>query len=165
MNYHKIETASIENGIGFRVVLWVSGCEHHCVGCHNPETWDYDSGAEFDEAAMKALLDALGEEWIEGLTLSGGDPLAPGNREDVRKIIAAVREIYPEKTIWLYTGYTTEPEDYDGCVSSILPICDVVVDGEYRKELRDITLPWRGSSNQRVIDVKNTMKNMKIEIV
>lgn len=167
MNYHKIEAASIENGLGFRVVLWVAGCEHHCGGCHNPETWDYDGGKPFDGQAMQALLDALEKEWVAGVTLTGGDPMAPENRDTVIVIIQTIRELLPDKNIWLYTGYQTEIEDYTNHRDkhSITRLCDVVVDGAYVEELRDITLPWRGSSNQRVIDVKKTILNGQIELL
>ena len=172
MNYHKIEKNSIANGTGVRVVLWVSGCSIHCKGCQNPETWDFNSGMPFDHDAVKELLQALDKPYIQGLTLSGGHPLDYDNLIDVYDIITLVRETMPQKDIWLYTGCTLNIRDFDTSVNVcwdngllrnyILANCDVVVDGPYIEEQRDITLPWRGSRNQRVIDVKETIKQGEI---
>ena len=169
MNYHKIEKTSIANGTGIRVVLWVSGCSLHCKGCHNPETWCLNSGKLFDEEAERELFEALDKPYIKGITLSGGHPLESENALDVLNLIIKIRDRFSNKDIWLYTGYT-----FESIVNSplrnlsttlrkkIVAMCDVVVDGRYIEELRDITLKWRGSRNQRVIDVKQSLKENKI---
>lgn len=165
MNYHKIEKTSVANGTGIRVVLWVSGCSLHCKGCHNPETWSLNSGKPFDKEAKKELFEALDEPYIQGITFSGGHPLEDENAEEVYLLTKEIKERFPDKDIWLYTGYTLEQifpsvttDNLDVnrfYKQEIIKMCDVVVDGKYIEELRDITLKWRGSSNQRVIDIKN----------
>lgn len=163
MNYHKIEKTSVANGTGIRVVLWVSGCSLHCKGCHNPETWSLCSGKPFDSIAKEELFEALDKPYIQGITFSGGHPLEDENVETVYLLIKEIREKFPAKDIWLYTGYTIE-QIFPTVVTDnldlirfykqeVVKMCDVVVDGKYVEELRDITLKWRGSSNQRVIDV------------
>lgn len=147
MNYHDITKDDMRNGDGLRVVLWVSGCEHHCPGCQNPVTWDPDDGLYFDEKAKEELFDLLGRDYISGLTLSGGDPLYPGNRDEITGLAKEVKERFRDKDIWLYTGYV-----YDSIKDlEIMRYVDVVVDGPYLEDLRDVKLHWRGSSNQRVI--------------
>lgn len=164
MNYHKIEKTSIANGVGIRVVLWVSGCSLHCRGCHNPETWDLNSGKPFDEEAKRELFEALDKPYIKGITFSGGHPLEDENVEIIYLLIKEIKEKFPTKDIWLYTGYTLE-QIFPLVVTDMLDanklyrqeivsMCDVVVDGRYIEELKDITLKWRGSSNQRVWDIK-----------
>ena len=172
MNYHKIEKTSVANGNGIRVVLWVSGCSLHCKGCHNPETWNLNSGKPFDEEAKNELLEALDKPYIQGITFSGGHPLEYENLPDIYDLIKEIREQYPHKDIWLYTGYTLSIGDFDNSAdigwdngllrNYILAMCDVVVDGKYIDEQRDITLKWRGSRNQRVIDVQESLKEDKI---
>ena len=154
MNYHNITHDDMLNGDGLRVVLWVSGCSHHCPGCQNPVTWNPDDGLIFDENAWEELEDLLDKDYISGLTLSGGDPLFEGNRSDILKLCEIAKSSFPEKKIWLYTGYVYEDiEDLE-----ILNYVDVLVDGPYIEKLRDTSLKWIGSSNQRVIDVKETKK-------
>ena len=164
MNYHKIEKTSVANGTGIRVVLWVSGCSLHCKGCHNPETWSLNSGKLFDEEAKIELFEALDKPYIQGITFSGGHPLECENVETVYLLIKEIKEKFPTKDIWLYTGYTLE-QIFPLVVTDMLDVnalyrqeivnmCDVVVDGKYIEELKDITLKWRGSSNQRVWDIK-----------
>lgn len=155
MNYHKIDKCSISNGIGFRTVLWVSGCSHHCDGCHNPETWDSESGSFFDDTAKQELFDNLEHEYISGVTFSGGDPLYWNNRTPMEFLAKEIKEKYPDKTIWLYTGY----DWYDIKDVYLMRFIDVVVDGIYLKNHRDKALPFRGSTNQRLIDVQKSMKN------
>lgn len=142
------------NGDGLRVVLWVAGCSHCCKGCHNPVTWDPDGGLLFDEAAKQEIFDQLDKEYISGITFSGGDPMHSANRPDVRNFAARVREAYPDKTIWLYTGELWENIMTDG----IMQYVDVLVDGEFVEEEKDATLHWKGSANQRVIDVQASLK-------
>ena len=158
MNYHKIEKTSIANGTGIRVVLWVSGCSLHCKGCQNPKTWDLSSGKLFDEDAKKELFEALDKPYIQGITFSGGHPLENENITEVYSLCKEIKDKFPTKDIWLYTGY--QFEDINSYL--IMQYIDVLVDGRYIDEQRDITLKWRGSQNQRVIDVKETLKQGKI---
>ena len=147
----------MKNGDGLRVVLWLAGCAHHCKNCQNPITWDPEGGLPFDEAAKQELFAELDKDYISGITFSGGDPLYPAGREELYALIQEVKERYPHKTIWLYTGYLWE-EIRDLPLISCL---DVVVDGPFVEELKDNNLPWKGSSNQRVIDVKTTLQLKK----
>ena len=145
MNYIAIENASVTNGEGVRVVLWVSGCGHHCKNCQNEFSWNPNVGKPFTDETMKTLKELVQKEYIDGLTLSGGDPLYPQNRDTVLEICKEIKKL--NKTIWLYTGYTYEEvKDLE-----ILKYVDVLVDGRYVDELRDINLEFRGSSNQRLI--------------
>ncbi len=158
MRYHNITTDDMLNGDGLRTVLWAAGCTHRCEGCHNPITWDIDGGIPFDEAAERELFEKLAPEHISGLTFSGGDPLHPRNRDEVTRLARKCRELFPEKTIWLYTGFLWE--EISGL--DIVPLLDVVVDGGFVKSLFDARLHWKGSGNQRVIDVKETLALGKI---
>lgn len=172
MNYIKITKTDIANGTGIRCVLWVSGCDVHCKGCHNQNSWDFNAGQVFDKKTMEELIEALNHPWIQGLTLSGGHPLAYNNLPEVYQICKSVKERFPEKDIWLYTGYMLVPNDFivnvgmkeDGTQlkKRILAMCDIVVDGKYEENLRDISLKFRGSSNQRIIDVKKTIMTNNI---
>ncbi len=141
------------NGDGLRVVLWVAGCNHCCKECQNPITWDPDGGLLFDDAAKQEIFQQLDKSYISGVTFSGGDPLHPNNRLDVRGLMAEIKEKYPNKTIWMYTGDSWE-DIYD---YPMMQYIDVLVDGEFHIEERDVKLLWKGSSNQRVIDVKRTL--------
>lgn len=154
MRYHNITTDDMLNGDGLRVVLWVSGCEHHCRGCQNPMTWDIDDGLEFDSAAREELFSELKKPYISGITFSGGDPLHTRNRGEVTELAAEIKRKFPDKTIWLYTGYDWG----DVCSLRIMQYVDVLVDGEYKEMLRDVNLPWRGSSNQDVINVRKSLE-------
>lgn len=169
MNYHKIEKTSVANGTGIRVVLWVSGCRIHCDNCQNPDTWPFDSGKLFDEETKKELFEALDKPYIQGITFSGGHPLENENLYDIYELIMDIRNKLPDKDIWLYTGYRFDRiinnpsrDMYTTFRRRIVELCDVVVDGAYIEALKDITLKWRGSSNQRVIDVKKTLEQNKI---
>lgn len=147
MNYHNIKHDDMNNGDGIRVTLFVSGCSHHCKGCQNPETWAINGGVLFDLDAFFEICTELDKDYISGLTLSGGDPLHPANRGTITEICKKVKYLYPHKTIWLYTGYQyAQVKDLE-----VMHYIDVLVDGEYIEELRDISLEWIGSSNQRVI--------------
>ncbi len=153
MRYHNITKDDMLNGAGLRVVLWVSGCEHNCKECHNPVTWDINGGLPFDEAAKEELFAELEKPYISGVTLSGGDPLHPRNREDIGRLVDEICDKFPNKTIWLYTGYDWE-------VIRSLPLIrklDVLVDGEFVVAKKDVKLHWKGSSNQRVIDVQKSL--------
>ena len=157
----------MNNGSGLRVVLWLSGCSHGCYLCQNPQTWNPNGGIPFDDESIKEIFDELSKDYISGITFSGGDPLYSGNLDDVFHLISTIRKLFPTKTIWLYTGFTWEqimnPTNSDDILrKKIVSQCDVIVDGEYIDELRDITLKWRGSSNQRVIDVKKSIERGEV---
>lgn len=172
MNCMQIDKASISNGVGFRVVLWCAGCTQQCRGCFNPETWSFAAGQPFDEDAKQYLFNKLSKQYIQGITFSGGHPLEYQNLPDVYDLIKEIKTRFPEKDIWLYTGYTLTMNDFDTTVdiawdnaslrNYILAMCDVVVDGPYIEEQRDLTLAFRGSKNQRLIDVKKTLKENQI---
>lgn len=154
MRYHNITKDDMLNGDGLRVVLWVAGCTHCCKECHNPITWDPDGGVPFDESARQEIFDQLDKPYISGITFSGGDPFHAANRPEVRSFVAEIKEKYPNKTIWLYTGDLWENVRNDAAVQYI----DVLVDGEFIVEEKDATLRWKGSRNQRVIDVQESLK-------
>ena len=158
MNYHNITTDDMLNGDGLRVVLWVSGCSHHCLGCHNPQTWDKDGGIEFDNEAKKELFCELEKDYISGITFSGGDPLMCNNRETVGKLIEEIKTKYPSKTIWLYTGFLFDEIKHLPYIKYV----DVLCDGKFELENRDVQTHWVGSTNQRVIDVKKSLEQNTI---
>lgn len=195
MNYLKIEHEDVCNGTGLRVVLWLSGCSHHCYNCQNPQTWNPDSGIPFDELAKQEIFNELSKDYISGITFSGGDPLYEYNLDEVLKLVKQIRNSYPDKTIWLYTGYhvfinypeshrqhkvilSTRPnastniiyddelffkkKEEDRKRSEIIFNVDVLVDGEYKDEQKDLSLKWRGSKNQHVIDIKQSLAQNKL---
>ncbi|MCK9276286.1 MAG: anaerobic ribonucleoside-triphosphate reductase activating protein [Syntrophales bacterium] len=150
MNYAAIKKADIANGPGVRVSLFVSGCRNHCPGCFNPETWDFDYGEPFTKQTEEELIMALRPSWIQGLSILGGDPMEPENQEALLPFLRHVKEELPEKDIWLYTGYCIE--DVTG--SLLLSYVDVLVDGPFIEAEKDISLAFRGSRNQRIIDLR-----------
>lgn len=178
INYHNITHDDMNNGDGLRVVLWLSGCSHHCYNCQNPQTWNPDSGIPFDELAKQEIFNELSKDYISGITFSGGDPLHENNLDEVLKLVKQIRISFPDKTIWLYTGYDFDllnskynEYKYTPFAASadewltrweIISNVDILIDREYIDEKRDITLKWRGSSNQRVIDIKQTLTQNKI---
>ena len=162
MNYEKIDKCSVSNGLGVRTVLWISGCNIHCKNCHNQSTWDFNSGIPFTDDTMQEILYDLSKPYIKGLTLSGGHPLDPINAPEVLKIVKRVKMVFPNKDIWIYSGYVWEDIIKDDTLKEILKRTDVLVDGAYIDELRDITLPFRGSSNQRIINVQESLKQNKV---
>lgn len=152
MRYHNITKDDMLNGDGLRVVLWVSGCSHGCAGCHNPVTWDPEGGLVFDEDAKQEIFAELEKDYISGITFTGGDPLYEANVREVTALAKEIKEKYPDKTIWLYTGSVwKEVKDME-----INQYIDVMVDGEFHEDEKDSTLHWKGSRNQMVIDVKKT---------
>ena len=159
MRYHNITKDDMLNGDGLRVVLWVAGCDHCCKECHNPVTWDPNGGLFFDEKAKAEIFEELEKDYISGITFSGGDPLHSANAYEVMMLAKEIKEKFPSKTIWLYTGDLFESfRD----TLPFLPLIDVIVDGPYVEALRDVNLCWRGSKNQRVIDVKQTLATGKV---
>ena len=162
MNYHNIKTDDMLNGDGLRVTCWVSGCNMGCFNCYNPQTWDFNSGIPFTDDTMQEILYDLSKPYIKGLTLSGGHPLDPHNAPKVLEIAKRVKMVFPNKDIWIYSGYVWEDIIKDETLREILKYTDVLVDGAYIDELRDISLPFRGSSNQRIIDVPKSLEQNKV---
>lgn len=158
MNFHNITKCDVLNGDGVRVVLWLSGCSHFCKGCHNQITWDKNSGLLFDQNAKQELFDALNSDDIDGITFSGGDPLFCDNREEVGALIKEISTKFKGKTVWLYTGFLWE----DIKDLWFIPYIDVIVDGRFEIDKLDNSLLWKGSSNQRVINVKQSLKCNKV---
>lgn len=188
MNYHNLTYPDMNNGSGLRVVLWLSGCSHRCKGCQNPQTWDANSGILFDESAKEELFRELDNDYISGLTLTGGDPLFESNLDGVLDLVTEINKRYnisqdtheirlsiPRKSIWLYTGYEfneifgeNQFEDLDNgyCKwtkrADIVSMCNILVDGKYIDSQRDLTLPYRGSKNQRLIDIQQSLQKGEI---
>lgn len=158
MKYLNILDCDIIDGDGVRVTLFVSGCSHCCKGCHNPESWDAFGGKEFTEETIERIEKLLDRDFVDGLTLSGGDPLFFQNRSEITKLCKRIKEKFPQKTIWLYTGYEYEEVK----TLEVFDYVDVVVDGPFKIDLRDVSLAFRGSPNQRIIDVKKSKKQEKI---
>lgn len=154
MRYLKISNFDTANGLGIGNVLWVSGCSHHCPQCHNPQTWDKNFGEEFTDEVLENLIEKLKRPYIKRLTLSGGDPLFLGNRDEITNIVRKVKKELPKIKIWCYTGYLWEDVKDLPCMEYI----DVLVDGEFKIDLKDISLPFCGSSNQRIINVQESLK-------
>lgn len=170
MNYHNILHDDMRNGDGLRVVLFVSGCDHYCIECQNPQTWDSQSGIEFDASAKEEIFTELRKNHISGLTFSGGDPLNEHNLDDVMKLIIDVRNEFEDgKTIWLYSGYnfddiigSKDKSEVSKKRAEIISMCDVMVDGEFEKDKADINYHWAGSTNQRVINIQETLETDQI---
>lgn len=173
MNYLKIEHEDVCNGIGIRCTIWFTGCSHECAKCFNKETWDHNSGIPFDNEAKQEIFNELSKDYISGITLTGGDPLYKYNLTDVLSLLNQIRLSYPTKTIWLYTGYTLEqilqpllintiPTKEEEKRIDIVKMVDVLVDGPYVDAQRDVAAKWRGSTNQRVINIPETLKQQKV---
>ncbi len=169
MNYGEIKTTDIANGQGVRTSLFVSGCTHHCKGCFNEETWDFNFGKPFTKEVEDEIIESLRPAYIAGLTILGGEPMEVVNQKEIRPLLERIKRELPKKTIWIYSGYLweelTDPENkrcHGEDTDAILSMIDVLVDGEFVEEKRDLMLRFRGSSNQRVIDVQETLKNGKV---
>ena len=160
MNYGRLNKNDIANGTGVRVSLFVSGCRNRCKGCFNPETWDFNYGEPFTLKTFFEIEDALDQKHIDGLTILGGDPFEPENIETVTAICRAVKTYCPGKTIWIYTGYLFE----DFKDNEIMRYIDVLVDGPFIESKKDISLQFRGSSNQRIIDVPESLKSGEVKL-
>ena len=157
-NYCKINSVDVANGTGVRVSLFVSGCRNHCKGCFNKETWDFNYGEEFTSDTVNEILKLLEPAYIKGLSILGGDPFEPENIKTVLDLCRKVKKRYPLKDIWVYTGYFYEEFNKHPIMNSI----DVLVDGQFIEELKDISLKFRGSSNQKIIDVKASISSGSI---
>jgi anaerobic ribonucleoside-triphosphate reductase activating protein len=168
MHYGELKKCDIANGIGVRVTLFVSGCTNHCEECFQPQTWAFDYGKPFTRETEDLLLQMLAPDYIDGLTLLGGEPMEPANQRALLPFLKRVREKYPQKTIWCFTGFLLDEElqqdSYARCevTDELLTLIDVLVDGRFVKALHDITLRFRGSSNQRIIDLKKTLAHGQI---
>lgn len=163
MNYGEIKKTDIANGPGVRVSLFVSGCTHHCKGCFNPETWSFAYGNPFTQETAAEIMEALKPAYISGLTLLGGEPMEPQNQEALLHLVKQVKEAYPQKSIWCYTGYTFESDILQrmyqerSVTRELLSYMDVLVDGEFIEAQKNISLQFRGSANQRIIDVQASL--------
>ena len=167
MNYANIKTYSIENGTGVRVSLFVSGCRHRCKDCFNPETWDFAYGKPFTEEVEDEIIHAMKPDYMAGLTLLGGDPKEPENQADLLPLLRRIRKELPGKTVWVYSGYLYEDflpggKVYCDATEEYLSLCDIMVDGPFILEKKDISLKFRGSSNQRIIDLPQTIASGKV---
>ena len=171
MNYSGIKPYSIENGIGVRVSLFVSGCRNHCKGCFQPETWDFSYGKLFTKESEDEILDMLKPDYIQGITLLGGDPFEEENQEALLPLLRRIKEMYPKKDIWAYTGYVLERDFVPGgrkhtpWTEEIMRMMDVLVDGPFVLEKKNLSLKFRGSENQRVIDMKKTIAMKEIVLL
>ena len=180
MNYAQIRSMDISNGEGIGVSLFVQGCDFHCKNCFNSETWEFSKGQEWNDKTKNQFLKLIEKPFIQRVSILGGEPLHPKNVQNVLKIVDEIRVSYPTKNIWLYTGYTWEEIWIKDNVKTgdkikdmrqkaiknirrqVVRMCDVLIDGRYIDELRDVSLHWRGSSNQRVINVQETLKQNQI---
>ncbi len=162
MRYHKIRKMDISNGPGVRVSIFMQGCSFHCKGCFNPETHDFNGGKEFDEDTITKVLELCDKEYIVGLSILGGEPMHPNNIEATTRLAKAFKEKYPNKTIWVWSGFLFDRDLKD---KEVLNYIDVLVDGQYVEELSSPLLKWKGSSNQRVIDVKESLKKKKVVLL
>lgn len=159
MRYNKIRKMDISNGPGVRVSIFMQGCSFHCKNCFNPETWDFEAGKEFTDETINRVLELCANENIEGLSILGGEPMHPINIEGTTKLAKAFKEKFSNKTLWAWTGFLFDKDIYNKEVAKYL---DVLIDGQYIDEQRNPTLKWKGSENQRVIDVQKSLKNGKI---
>lgn len=168
INYAVIKKNDIANGVGVRVSLFVSGCRHKCKNCFNSEAWDFNYGKKFTEETISEITEALDHDYVRGLSLLGGEPFEPENQEDILKLLSVVSDKFPDKDIWCYTGFGFDTDLAAGkvgnpdTVKKILSLLDVIVDGKYIEKLKDASLLFRGSANQRIIDVKKSLAENKV---
>ncbi|MGN1234462.1 MAG: anaerobic ribonucleoside-triphosphate reductase activating protein [Christensenellaceae bacterium] len=168
MNYAKIRACDVANGEGVRTSLFVSVCRNHCKNCFNPETWDFSYGEPFTQECAEKILTYLAPDYISGFSLLGGEPFEPENQAPLAELLSRIKEAYPQKSVWCYTGYDLEKDLLSGrlgdreTVLKMLSRIDVLVDGRFVEELKDLNLRFRGSSNQRVIDVQRTLREGEI---
>ena len=167
MNYANIKTYSIENGTGVRVSLFVSGCTHHCKDCFNEQAWDFEYGNPFTADTENAVIEALAPDYMAGITLLGGEPMEPVNQRGLLPLLKRIRKELPQKTVWAYTGYVYEDLLEGGrahceVTEELLSLCDILVDGPFIAAKKNISLRFRGSENQRIIDLKATRETGKV---
>lgn len=165
MNYGNIKYFATEDGVGCRTVLFVSGCRHHCEGCFQPQTWDFSYGSNFSEETETAIIESLNNKYVTGLTILGGEPFEPENQTVLLPFVNKVKQTHPDKTIWAYSGYTFEELTTPGSICHtpdtilLLKQLDVLIDGEFVLSEKNLMLPFRGSNNQRVIDIPQSLKD------
>ncbi len=159
MRYNLVRKMDISNGPGVRVSIFMQGCSFHCKNCFNPETWDFNGGKEFTKKTIDEVLDLCDKDYIKGLSILGGEPMNPTNEQGTAELAKAFKEKYPDKNIWMWSGYNFEKDLKD---KEALKYVDVLVDGQYQDDLHSPTLKWKGSSNQRVIDVQRSLKEHKV---
>ena len=162
MNYNLIRKMDISNGPGVRVSIFMQGCSFHCKNCFNPETWDFECGKKFDKATIDEVLELCSQSHINGLSILGGEPMHPKNIEATTELAKAFKEKYPDKNLWVWSGFKFDQDLKD---KEVMNYVDVLVDGTYNDDLHDPTLKWRGSSNQRVIDVQKSLHDGKVELL
>ena len=162
MKYNVIRKMDISNGPGVRVSVFMQGCEFHCKNCFNPETWNFDGGKEFTQESIDEVMDLCGKDYIKGLSILGGEPMHPKNIEATTKLAKEFKEKYPDKNLWVWSGFKFDEDLKD---KEVVKYIDVLVDGRYVDELHDPTLKWKGSSNQRVIDVQQSLKSNDIVLL
>ena len=168
MNYADIKTVDIQDGTGIRVSIYVSGCHFHCKGCHNKEAWDFNYGKKFDETTINYIINAMDHEYISGLSILGGEPMELANQQALVGLVKKIKEIYPQKTIWCYTGYKFKEDLLEkmykeySYTKELLNNIDIIVDGEFIEEKKLVDLKFRGSTNQKKIDVKASLKTGRI---
>ena len=167
MNYGAIKKCDIANGVGVRTVLFVSGCTHHCKGCFQPETWSFDFGERYTKETEDEIIESLKPDYVDGITLLGGEPFEPENQRELVKLLRRIKKELPKKTVWSFSGYTYEELTGDSravceVTNEMLSMLDVLVDGEFIEAKRNISLRFRGSENQRLIDMNKTRKEGKI---
>ena len=167
MNYSAIKKCDIANGVGVRTVLFVSGCTHHCKGCFQPETWSFDYGERYTKETEDEIIESLKPDYVDGITLLGGEPFEPENQRELVKLLRRIKKELPQKTVWSFSGYTYEELTGDSravceVTNEMLSMLDVLVDGEFIEAKRNISLRFRGSENQRLIDMNKTRKEGKI---
>lgn len=167
MNYGAIKKCDIANGVGVRTVLFVSGCTHHCKGCFQPETWNFDYGERCTKETEDEIIESLRPDYVDGITLLGGEPFEPENQRELVKLLRRIKKELPQKTVWSFSGYTYEELTGDSravceVTNEMLSMLDVLVDGEFVEAKRNISLRFRGSENQRLIDMNKTRKEGKI---
>lgn len=167
MNYGAIKKCDIANGVGVRTVLFVSGCTHHCKGCFQPETWNFDYGERYTKETEDEIIESLRPDYVDGITLLGGEPFEPENQRELVKLLRRIKKELPKKTVWSFSGYTYEELTGDSravceVTNEMLSMLDVLVDGEFVEAKRNISLRFRGSENQRLIDMNKTRKEGKI---
>jgi len=171
MHYGNIKYCDIADGEGVRTSLFVSGCRNHCKNCFNPETWDFQYGKEFTSLTIQEIMDSLQPDYINGLSLLGGEPMEEENQKTLSSLVRLAKETYPQKNIWVYTGYRFDVElkeggaKYTPYTKEFLSYVDILVDGKFVEDLKDITLQFRGSSNQRIIDVQESLKTKTVVTV
>ena len=158
MRYNLVRKMDIADGPGVRVSIFLQGCEFHCYNCFNPETWDFEGGDELTDEVIDRVIELCSEEYVQGLSILGGEPMHPKNIAGTTKIAKAFKTVYPNKNLWVWSGFTFEVLQKRKDAQEVLTLIDTLVDGQYKDELHDFRLEWRGSSNQRVIDVQKSLK-------